>query len=314
MTNLSISPDLQFTLRHPTRDDATAMFALINRCETEDVGEPRLTWDELLNDLTGTPQANQWVAVTPENQILGSNVMFEWAPGDFAAYLYVNRDYINDGVAVGLIQAAEQRAREVMPPTGEAFLRMYAAEGNPLVERHYTALGFHVLTHIFEMAIEFTTPPPAATWPADLNFRLINSPAEDEEVWQVVEDAFAQPKRNRRLFADWRERVFEGPGFDISLFYVVTNVAGEIVAAMHNKNLDGVTDVAQLVVREDHRKRGIALNMLYELFNEVYRRGGRNVTLGVDGQNPTNAISVYRRAGMSPTSHFIKWEKILRAE
>lgn len=305
----------EFILRNSTPEDAEALFAHITRCETDDLGKPMMEWEELTNDLATTPPANKWVMLTPDNQIIGSNILFEWAPGDFAAYVYVHRDYEQYGVADTLIQAAEQRAREVMPTKGEAYLRMYNAIGNPFAEAYFTANGFHVKTHIIVMEMTFTdgNPPPTPDWPTDLTCRLINSPAEDRRVWELIEEAYKVPGRARRPFDSWRSRVFDPEPFDISLFYVVTNLAGEIVAALHNQNLEDATDVSQIAVRPDYRRRGIALNLLYELFSEVYRRGGRRITLGVDDQNVTNGRRLYEQAGATPASHFVKWEKVLRA-
>src|SRR5262245_47164844 len=89
----------EFILRNATPDDAEALFAHITHCETDDLGKPMMEWAELVEDLASNPSANQFLMLTPDNQIIGSNLLFQWAPGDFAAYLYVHRDYEQYGIA-----------------------------------------------------------------------------------------------------------------------------------------------------------------------------------------------------------------------
>ncbi len=304
---------MTLTLRQPLPEEAEAVFALITRCETDDLGERLLEWEEQLEDWAQNPPENRWVVATPDQQIAGYAILMAFGPGDNAMYAYVHPDFVGLGVGTLLIQAAERRVYELAPTTGSVYFRAFNPGDKPAADALFTENGFHLKTHIFLMQIELSAPPPAAVWPDDLKIRLLRMPEENRAVYEVIEDAFAQPDRVRREFETWQMRVFEAAGFDPTMFYVVENPAGEIVAAVHCQNFEVDTNVAQLVVREDYRRRGIALNMLYTIFGEVWQRGRRVVVLSVDGQNPTNAISVYKRAGMSVKHHFVKWEKVIRA-
>jgi ribosomal protein S18 acetylase RimI-like enzyme len=68
-----------------------------------------------------------------------------------------------------------------------------------------------------------------------------------------------------------------------------------------------------LGVRRPWRKRGIGLALLRHSFNEFYRRGKREVGLGVDAQNLTGALRLYEHAGMHVDKAFDHYEKELRA-
>ncbi len=51
--------------------------------------------------------------------------------------------------------------------------------------------------------------------------------------------------------------------------------------------------------------------LLHHSFGEFYRRGKRNVGLGVDSQNPTSATLFYERGGMHATLTFDTYQKDL---
>ena len=66
--------------------------------------------------------------------------------------------------------------------------------------------------------------------------------------------------------------------------------------------------VSSLGVLRPWRKRGIGLALLQHSFVELYRRGFRKVGLGVDGQNLTGALRLYKRAGMHVHRQFELFE------
>ena len=70
--------------------------------------------------------------------------------------------------------------------------------------------------------------------------------------------------------------------------------------------------VNDLGVRRAWRKRGLGLAFLQHAFGEFYRRGYRKVGLGVDAQNLTGALNLYRKAGMHIHQQFDMYEKEIR--
>jgi mycothiol synthase len=67
-----------------------------------------------------------------------------------------------------------------------------------------------------------------------------------------------------------------------------------------------------LGVRRPWRRRGLALALLHHCFGELYRRGRRKVSLGVDAQNLTGATRLYERAGMHIQRQHHQYEQELR--
>ena len=67
-----------------------------------------------------------------------------------------------------------------------------------------------------------------------------------------------------------------------------------------------------LGVRGPWRKRGIGLALLRHAFGEFYRRGKRKAGLGVDAENLTGALRLYKNAGMHVHQAFNIFEKEIR--
>lgn len=71
--------------------------------------------------------------------------------------------------------------------------------------------------------------------------------------------------------------------------------------------------MVQLAVRPAWRQRGLGLALLQRVLREFYRRGTRQVGLGVDAHNPTGATRLYESVGMQVESEYIVYEKELRS-
>jgi ribosomal protein S18 acetylase RimI-like enzyme len=70
--------------------------------------------------------------------------------------------------------------------------------------------------------------------------------------------------------------------------------------------------VNSLGVLRPYRKRGIGLALLHHAFGEYYRRGKRGVALGVDAENLTGALGLYKKAGKHVHRQYDLYEKELR--
>ncbi len=69
-----------------------------------------------------------------------------------------------------------------------------------------------------------------------------------------------------------------------------------------------------LAVRRPWRRQGLGMALLRQAFGEFYRRGIRQVALGVDAENITGATRLYARAGMRVTRQYARYEKMLRPD
>ena len=67
--------------------------------------------------------------------------------------------------------------------------------------------------------------------------------------------------------------------------------------------------VRQLAVAPSQRGRGLGLALLHECFRRHRDRGFPATVLGVDAGNPTGALRLYEKAGMTIAEQFTRWDR-----
>jgi len=69
-----------------------------------------------------------------------------------------------------------------------------------------------------------------------------------------------------------------------------------------------------LGVRKPYRKRGLGYSLLKQSFKLFQERGYTRAGLGVDASNPTGAVALYERVGLSVYVQFVNYRKMLRGD
>ena len=102
----------------------------------------------------------------------------------------------------------------------------------------------------------------------------------------------------KRIFGDdaWSEEDFEETLCCDYAYYLVAMDGDEIVGSAGLRNMCGDADITNVMVREDHRRAGIAEEMLKELMERSKEIGARNFTLEVRASN-LPAIRLYEKLG-----------------
>ena len=88
-------------------------------------------------------------------------------------------------------------------------------------------------------------------------------------------------------------------------------IAGFALCHPHPSGDPAVGRVAALGVRPRWRRRGLGLALLLHSFAAFRERGASEVRLEVDAENPTGAVALYERAGMSVVRRYDTYEKRL---
>jgi ribosomal protein S18 acetylase RimI-like enzyme len=129
------------------------------------------------------------------------------------------------------------------------------------------------------------------------HFGYVEEPFEDSLAW----------------FRNWLETSEQLA--DPSLWYLAMDgdqAVGLALCAVYDSEDRQLGHVNSLGVLRSHRKRGIGMALLRHAFGEYYRRGYKGVTLGVDAENLTGALNLYKKVGMSVHRQFDLYEKELR--
>jgi ribosomal protein S18 acetylase RimI-like enzyme len=113
----------------------------------------------------------------------------------------------------------------------------------------------------------------------------------------------------------WQHRVEHDQNFDPSLWFLAMDGDEIAAVALCHPHLGedpemGFVDI--LGVRRPWRRQGLALALLHHAFGEFYRRGRKQVSLGVDSASLTGATRLYEKAGMYVARQLDMYEKELR--
>jgi mycothiol synthase len=212
--------------------------------------------------------------------------------------------------AEALLAAAEKHARE----NSGAVLHGYAQGADPVVRDAFARGGWRPIRHSFLMRLELRDPPAEPSWPEGISVRTAR-PGEEERIYEAHMDAFADHWDHRRqIFAAWRAETVEHPRFDPSLWWLAedgSELAGLSLNSWHVSGDPEFGWVAVLGVRPLWRRRGLGLALLQQSFLDFHRRGAKRVGLGVDAENPTGAVRLYERAGMTVVRRNDTYEKKL---
>ena len=163
-------------------------------------------------------------------------------------------------------------------------------------------LTAHGLTHVRTMwgmhrAVADAVPAPP---PEGVTIRTFETGRDERTFWEVSETAFEGhfghvPSPFDSFEGEWYSSHDWNPD-RVLLAERSGAVVGEL--AWVGQGDDGY--IANVGVLEAHRGKGIGTALLRAAFVDIAAAGFANATLGVDTENATGAVGVYRSVGMEP--------------
>jgi mycothiol synthase len=304
-----------YSARAPKTEDAQAITNLIIACDIAEVGEPDFAIEDLLTDWGRAGFAlarDARVVTTATGHLAGYVQVWEREPGAFFyAHGFVHPQYHRRGLGAALVRWMETRARESLSDGQFARLMHYIYHPNESARTLFERAGFRPVRYAWRMLIEMDEPPPAPQWPAGIGLRSFVPGADDRTVHAVITEAFSDLDDFHPMeFEGWAQLGLRRPDFDPSLLFVAVD-DGEMAGVAVCFRWPNLGWVRTLAVRRPWRRRGLGLALLHHAFGEFYRRGERNIGLGVDSQNATGATRLYERAGMRMTWQHDQYEKVI---
>ena len=284
------------TTRPLSLADAEAVQAAIAAEEVVDLGEPEMTVEDVLAD---------WQR--PSYDITASTVgVFDGdllvAYGDHSdtdvAYTAVLPSYQGRGIGTAIAHWLQARARAAGSPR----IGTQVPEGSA-ADRLMRDLGYEVRWTAWDLEL----PPEReiSARPLPEGFVLRDAAEGDREAaWTLVEDCFLEwSERERMSLADFGARVWERPGFEPWNLRLLVSPGGELVGATHVFLSGDGAYVARIVVRPDHRGRGLAPAMLVDAFARAREHGAVRCYLSTDTR--AGARGLYEKVGMEVASTWV---------
>ena len=189
------------------------------------------------------------------------------------------------GVAEALLDAVSRR--------GAALETIVPAAAAELVAL-YRGRGWRQTREVLRMQADLREPAPLPRWPEGVSVRTY-ADADAEAVHAVLDEAYARNAEEVPPFARWHPWMTNDPGFDPGVWFLAE--AGAELAGVCLCWREGW--VKDLAVRPAFRGRGLGEALLQAAFAELRRRGLATVGLKVDADNPTGAVRLYERVGLT---------------
>ena len=282
-------------------DDAPAVAALISAEEERYYGRPgRLTGADILMFLQWSKEEWVW---EEDGRIVASATY--GMHGEAANTRGVVADK-GRGLGTEILERAEAFARA----EGAKKILTGAPEPDVAARALFESRGYREVRRFYEMAIELTEEPPEPVLPAGL---LVDELREDEyeAFYEALNESFAEHwEWHPDPFEEWLERRQGQHRDERGPIWFVVRDGDELAGVTRNDaSVAGGGYVGAIGVRPEWRGKGIAKALLSRTFAEFWRRGTTRVTLDVDAQNPTGAVSLYERVGMYVDSCGVAFEK-----
>lgn len=283
-------------------DDARAVYELMAAQERADLGRVDIEEADIVGD---------WARPSFD---IGSSTVGVLHGNELVAYAEVSSDGRGDaavtpawrGLGIGTALAhwmqATARAKDM------TVIGMPTPQGSP-GDRLLAALGYRIRWTSWVLTLDEGACIPDRPLPTGYAVRSAE-PAEHRALHTVLEDAFLEwSQRERETFEDFTASVIDRPDVGAWCLRVVTDPAGEVVAAAvvtataseEGRPLEGY--VGRIAVRRDERGRGLAQALLADSFEEARRQGAVTCSLSTDTR--TGALGLYEKVGMRVTDTWV---------
>ena len=233
---------------------------------------------------------------------------------------WVSPAFRRRGLGRALLHWAEARAREVAlvdGRTGERSLGSWPDEAQAGAVALYESEGYAIVRYGFMMVRDLTEPIPELPLPDGLEVRPVE-PVDHRRIWDADVEAFRDHwDPGERTDADF-EGWFASPELDTGLWRVAWDgdeVAGSVMNFIYpaeNETLGqqrGWLD--HVSVRRPWRRRGLASALIAASMRALRDLGMTEAALGVDAENPSNALRVYENLGFRRTRTGVAYRKAM---
>jgi len=310
MTAVATALPAGWSTRRPTPADVPAILALVHASDIAVIGVPDFTAEEVRERLTGphTDMAvDSWLALDEAGAIVGWTFPQNVGAGDsdlleVFSHPERGRPAIRPLLALIMGRMVERAAqfgheryqvRAVAIPTERYYI-------DALIEAGFV---FHRQYARMQMPLDDVSPIPPEP-PPGVVVRPVRHDDEDDlrALHAVIEEAFRDTDHLAVGYETWWAEVANESSVSFDEWFAA-EVDGRVVGALQSSD-SGIDDnegwVKRLAVLQAYRKRGLGEALLRRAFAVYKAKGRSHAGLGVDLENPTEAVRLYLAVGMTP--------------
>ena len=222
------------------------------------------------------------------------------------------------GVERALLRNGERRLRQKAggraPGPTDRF-RMWLWDSDLELKRVVIGEGYRPARHFFDMVRPDLEAIPALAMPEGLEVRPV-LPQHWRPIWEADVEAFRDHWGEVDEGEEAYQRFLGEPDLVPELWQVAWDgdqVAGHVLVAVHAQDnarfglRRGVLD--SVAVRRPWRRRGLARGLIVRALRALREHGETSASLGVDAQNPHQALHLYESCGFVVDTSGTAYEK-----
>lgn len=295
---------MTINVRHPAQDDLEAATDVLNAHSRALHGADDTTPAEL-QEAWDAPEvefpADVFVAERDGALVGYADVI------PFGGKTYLDVRATDPAAYEPLIAASMERAKD----HGTSQIRSFGSDKDAAAKTALERAGYGPIRYGFRMAIALDGDLPEPDWPPGFTVRPYRD-GEGRLFHRLHQESFADTwDFTTEPFEPWAHW-FMGSTFQPEHWFVVEE--GDRPAAIAICHISEAEEtmgwVRILGVLPPYRRRGLALALLQHVFRHFATKGMKHVGLGVDAENPTGAVALYERAGMSVLRRNVTYERV----
>jgi ribosomal protein S18 acetylase RimI-like enzyme len=307
--------------------DFPAMLAVINGSKQADGIDRTDTLEDITRSYEQLHNCDPFQDVLfaeVEGEVIGYNRVF-WEELDDGTHTYTLFGFLlpkwrRRGIGTAMLRHAEVRLMEIAkshPDSGLKYFHSWAADSEIGTAKLLETEGYRPSRYFFEMVRDLNQPIEITPMPNGLEVRQV----EPDHLWQIfnaMNEAFRDHWGHRDATeVEWSQWM-KNPHFIPQHFKVAWDgdqVAGMVLNIINDgENTEynrkrGYTE--DICVRRPWRRRGLAKALLTQSLHYFKQLGMNEAALGVDTENLSGALKLYKGVGFQVVKRHTDYRKIL---
>ncbi len=312
------------------KEDYPAMVAVIKECREADKLEWAISVEDTERDYEHLQNCDPYqdlIFAEIDGVVVGYGRCwwYEEYNGDrvYFHFAHLIPKWRGRGIRQAMVTANETRLREIAtthPEGGERHFRCWASETETHWESVLQKTGYEPIRYAFDMIRSNLDNIPNLPLPDGVELRPAN-----REQWPIIFAAAADAFKDHWGAGEWSEEDRKGweknPSFNPALWQVAWDgdeVAAGVLTFINKKEneeygrLRGYTET--IFTRRQWRRRGLAHALIARSLAVQKEQGMNESALGVDAENLTGALNIYKNMGFEVDKRSATYQKPLNEQ